>query len=205
MAEVDQCHLLEAFSRDYSRELRDVLAADLGRSPQLVFQQLYNRLRWHVDGNKAGANEEVTGGGFASELLAGLLQPAFVRCSAGAAPLWLHVLARLRESEAVVRTFVGHAGSVHACVFSPDGGTIVSVSGDMTLRLWDARTGAEGPRFPALGGLAACPFSPLGHLVCCGATGGTVYILGLVGAMREQTSKRHLKRGFLGRLLRRDH
>ena len=48
MTRTDQRQVLEAFSRDYARELHNLLAADLGRFPAFVFQQLYNRLQWRV-------------------------------------------------------------------------------------------------------------------------------------------------------------
>ena len=48
MSRVDQRQALEAFSRQYVREFHTILPADLGRSPQFVFQQLYNRLQWDI-------------------------------------------------------------------------------------------------------------------------------------------------------------
>ena len=40
-----------------------------------------------------------------------------------------------------LRTLEGHATWVASVAFSPDGQTIVSGSGDFTIRLWDAATG----------------------------------------------------------------
>src|SRR5262249_24080135 len=37
----------------------------------------------------------------------------------------------------------GHTGYVNSVSFSPDGTRIVTGSGDLTVKLWDARTGAE--------------------------------------------------------------
>jgi WD40 repeat protein len=37
---------------------------------------------------------------------------------------------------------VGHEASVNACCFAPDGSWLVSASSDLTLRMWDTRTGA---------------------------------------------------------------
>jgi len=46
MTRADQRRVLGAFTRAYAVELPDLPAADLGGSPQFVFQQLYNRLQW---------------------------------------------------------------------------------------------------------------------------------------------------------------
>jgi WD40 repeat protein len=55
---------------------------------------------------------------------------------------------------------------VDACAFSPDGSRIVSVSSDSTLKLWDAKTGAE---LATLAGhtstVYACAFSPDGSRI----------------------------------------
>jgi hypothetical protein len=49
---------------------------------------------------------------------------------------------------ALVRTLAGHRGPVNGCAISPDGSFIVSASWD-TLKVWDAKTGAE--RLPSPG------------------------------------------------------
>ncbi len=43
----------------------------------------------------------------------------------------------------LIRTLVGHTDRVTGCAVSPDGAWIVSASSDNTLKVWDARTGAE--------------------------------------------------------------
>lgn len=45
------------------------------------------------------------------------------------------------RGNAFIRVFVGHAFSVYAVAFSPDGGTIVTGSDDNTARTWNAETG----------------------------------------------------------------
>jgi WD40 repeat protein len=60
----------------------------------------------------------------------------------------------------------GHSQAVTACVFSPDGRQIVSLSRDWALRVWDAETG-EGRgrlarRWPSV---TACAFSPDGRRI----------------------------------------
>jgi hypothetical protein len=116
-------------------ELREVLGAyarALGREahvlagqPELIFQQLHNRLQW-----QAGAAE-------------GRLALERERRSVPGARPWLRTRTRWPESEALVRTLAGHADRVGACAYSPDGRWIVSASDDKTLMVWNAETGAR--------------------------------------------------------------
>jgi len=114
MTRADQRRVLEAFSRDHTRELPNLLAADLDESPQFVFQQLYNRLQWD-------AGEVAAAGPLAADTgpLAALLAPAFARRSVAGAPLWLHAVTRRRQSAGLVRTLAGHTSCINACAFSP--------------------------------------------------------------------------------------
>ena len=72
--------------------------------------------------------------------------------------------------------FEGHLSSVESVAFSPDGKLIVSGSGDETIRLWDAATGAlhGEPLEGHLGSVNSVAFSPDGKLVVSGSNDKTV-------------------------------
>jgi WD40 repeat protein len=115
----EQGAVLQALSRALAREFH------LTHYPELLWQQLHNRLQWE-DG-PAGA------------LVAAERE---LRSMPGAVP-WARTRTRFRESAALLRTLAGHLGGVHACAVSPDGAWIVSASWDNTLKIWDAATGRE--------------------------------------------------------------
>ena len=80
-----------------------------------------------------------------------------------------YYLSRLCHSE--VRTLEGHAHSVLAVAFSPDGRRLASGSADRTVKIWDSATGKElftlnghvdGP-------IVSVAFSPDGRRVAAGA------------------------------------
>ena len=80
---------LDAFSNALQRE-----AHVLQRNPNLLWQQLYNRLQWEDSGNKGAISK--------------LIDSEFNRrISSGAGP-WLHNKSRNLESEAFTRLFIGH-------------------------------------------------------------------------------------------------
>ena len=98
MTRVDQRSVLEAFSRDCARELHNLLATGLGRFPQVVFQQLCNRLPWELVVAPADDDQVGAGTGRVGRLLATRRERGLVRRSAATVPLWLHAVTSLRES-----------------------------------------------------------------------------------------------------------
>ena len=165
----DHSTTLKAFSRALARE-----AHVLTNRPDLLWQQLYNRLQWE-------------GPPLADQLAAERAR----RSRPGATP-WIHRYSRLRESEALVRTLTGHTQRVNACAVSPDGAWIVSAGGrhisgydsaeyrrkaDCTLRIWDAATGAELAMLSGhTGKVNGCAVSPDGTWIVSASQDNTLRI-----------------------------
>ena len=112
--------VLQAFSRALQRE-----AHVLTQHPDLLWQQLYNRLQWEGE-----------------EMQQVLVSDLDWRSAEGAQP-WLHLKTPFREAKSLVRTLTGHTHHIPACAVSPNGAWIVSASADNTLKIWDAATGQE--------------------------------------------------------------
>ena len=98
-------------------------AHTLTERPDLLWQQLYNRLQWEEDP------------------VPGLLHPQLHRRSAPGATPWLKTRSRLRESEALRLTL--NTGGSRACAISPNSDFVVTASYDGTCGIWDAATGKE--------------------------------------------------------------
>jgi len=78
---------------------------------------------------------------------------------------------------ALIRTLSGHTDAVSGCAISPLGDYIVSTSGDQTLKVWDARTGACLSTLFVNGLLYACVYYPDGKHIVAAGDGGGLYFL----------------------------
>lgn len=157
--------VLEAFAQALGREVQN-----LSSRPDLLWQQLYNRLQWE------------------EQPVPRVLAPELARRTALGAPPWMRTRTRFREAGALVRTLAGHNQPVDACAISPDGSFIVSVSGgyywsskDKAVRLWDVETGEERASLPLSGSVQCVALDPRRPFAACGGVGGDVYLIDLVG------------------------
>ncbi len=76
------------------------------------------------------------------------------------------------RDDRLVQRFVGHREAVTAVCFSQDGGTLVTVSRDRSLRRWDVETGVERARYEADEGLRACAIGEDGTIAYLDDVGG---------------------------------
>jgi len=153
-----QRQVLEGFAGTLKRESHNLL-----HQPNLLWQQLYNRLQWE------------------DKPVPQLLAPELARRSAPGGAPWLKTKTPFRESKALIRTLAGHTSTVDTCAVSPDGSFVVSGSGDCTLKIWDAKTGKERATISLLGNLHCVALHSQRPLAACGDYGGNVYFLNLIG------------------------
>lgn len=154
LTDEQRAETLFAFGRALGREAH-VLPGD----PDLLWQQVYNRLQWE------------------DQPIPALLGPEFERRTRPGARPWLRTRTPFPESEAIIRTLAGHADRVSHCAFSPDGSWIVSASQDGTLKIWDQATGAERATLQGHGaGVNRCCVSPDGALIVSASRDETLIV-----------------------------
>ncbi len=136
--------ILQAFSRTLNRE-----SHVLTQRPDLLWQQLYNRLQWEEQPTR-------------------LLESELERRNASHSSPWIKLKTPLRESRSLVRTFAGHLKYVRSVAPSPDGSYVASISGDYNLSLWEIATGQIVWTLNLEGGyMFSITFSPGGEQLFC--------------------------------------
>ena len=107
-----------------------------------------------------------------------LLRGGIAAAAAGGGLIW-----QLQPGEALwklllgphLRTFTGHSGSVLSVAFAPDGRTVISGTGDRTLRLWDVETGDSLRTFTGHSDwVRSVAFAPDGRTVISGSADNTL-------------------------------
>ena len=60
---------------------------------------------------------------------------------------WIMSIGLFAQAPRIVINPQGHAGKIHNLVFTPDGGRLISISEDKTIRVWNTQTGAQVKKF----------------------------------------------------------
>ncbi len=153
---------ITTFRRALSQERHNLL-----ERPEIIWQQMYNRLQW-ADG------EEKT------VPVTQVIAPEFEKKTALGARPWLHNKFRTSESEALIMVLTGHNDEVKSCAFSPDGKILASANGDKTIKLWDMAMGKLIYTYPCIGDVYTCNFSPSGKMIAANDS-RNLYVLELFG------------------------
>lgn len=145
---------LAAYAETLGRE-----AHHLARDPQLLWQQLHNRLQWGGDAVRA------------------ILEPERERRAQGTGR-WLWTRTPLSESKALQRTLtLPPRADARAVAVSPAGGRIAGAGQDGRVRLWSAETGRLLHGLDCdLSSVAAVAFSPDGTTLASAGWSNAVWL-----------------------------
>lgn len=132
--------VVDAFARALTVE-----AHNIAERPDLVWQQLDNRLRGD------------------SDAVVAVLDAERLARTGGDGPIWCRLLTRTVGSPAERLALLGHGHVVQAADVAPDGTFLVSASTDGTVCVWDAASGARTARLTGhRGEVSGCAVGPDG-------------------------------------------
>jgi len=96
------------------------------------------------------------------------------------------------RAQRLVRTFVGHKGSIPSIAFSPDGRQLASGSRDMSLKLWDLSSGNELRNFAGhTGEVYSVAFSPDGRTLASASFDKTLKLWDVASGRELRTFTGH--------------
>ena len=167
--------------RGYAARVLAAFQQALGREshilvdhPELIGQQLVNRLQWEVDSEPE------------------LLGPILADFARAASQPWVRARSSARESASLIRTFSpGYGAGVQACCFSPDGSSLAGAHGD-AITLWDTASGRRIATLANAGNrswAAHCGFSVDGTSLIAGYGNGEVLVWSLTGGRSASALK----------------
>lgn len=104
----------------------------------------------------------------------------------------LYPFSEINGQTPVLKTILGHSGTVNSITISPSGKYFVSGSDDKTVKLWDTKTGME---IRTLSGhknvVTSVSFSPKGNYIVSGSWDKTIILWDTKTGKKIQTMKGH--------------